>query len=154
MRGFKRVFIYGGPRRALACAAAGLLLAVAGLALAALMATSDSVMAQQGCQPEISQDDTVPGEDFDLTFDFGSNCSAPDQEITILLHEDIGVPSDFDEDDVLIFAGGRYYPAFVDLGEVDDDTEIVLPQCSGWRLRGDEDFRLNCPNVDLDAIRL
>ena len=126
----------------------------AALMIALLVTNPGSVLAQQDCEPQINQDDTVPGEDFDLTFDFGSNCAAPDQEIVIVLHEDIGVPFGFDEDDVVIFANGRYYPTFVDLGESGDDTEIVLPPCAGWRQRGDDDFRLDCPKVILDAIRL
>ena len=154
MRGNNRVLRLGGNRRALVWSSAGLLLLVAALAVGLVVTNPGSALAQQDCTVLVTQDDTVPGEDFDLTFDFRSNCPAPDQEITIILHEDIGVPTDFGDEDVTIFAGGRYYPWFVDLGESGDDTEIVLPQCSGWRSRGDEDFRLECSSVTLSGIRL
>ena len=98
--------------------------------------------------------ETTPGSTFDFTFRFADNCLAPTGEIVIILHEDITVPSDINSDDVVIFGRGRYYPTFVDRGESGEDTEIALPQCAGWRQRGDANFRVDCTNEYLEAIRL
>ncbi len=91
--------------------------------------------------------ETTPGSTFDFTFRFDDGCAAPTDEITIILHEDIGVPSGFDgEDDVVIFASGRYYPTFADPGDSGEDTEITLPSAPVGAQLGDADFRLDCAN--------
>ena len=85
----------------------------------------------------IDQDDsTTPGDTVDLTLSFTqANCApgALTSELTITLHEDIGVPDDFDKADVIIRAGGRFEPDWADYNEAEDGThEIELPGCQAW----------------------
>ena len=85
----------------------------------------------------IDQDDsTTPGDTVDLTLSFTpANCApgALTSEFTITLHEDIGVPDDFDKGDVIIRAGGRFEPDWADYNEAEDGThEIELPGCQAW----------------------
>ncbi len=85
----------------------------------------------------IDQDDsTTPGDTVDLTLSFApANCGpgALTSELTITLHEDIGVPDDFDKVDVIIRAGGRFEPDWADYNEAEDGThEIELPGCQAW----------------------
>ena len=57
-------------------------------------------------------------------------------EITITLHQDIGVPSGFGQDDIRFTAPQRFNLDWADISRGDDDDEpheIVLPGCSGWR---------------------
>ena len=87
---------------------------------------------------EVDQDDaTAPGETTDLTLVFRpDNCAPGDlmDEFTITLDEDITLPSRFDEEDVLIRAGGRFRPDWADVGRDDDDNhEIDLPGCQAWK---------------------
>ena len=86
---------------------------------------------------DVRQDDeTTPGATVDLTFRFTPNDCSPgplDQVFTILLHEDIGFPAGFDEDDVVIIAAGRFVPVWVDdsVGS-GEPHEIELPGCQQW----------------------
>ena len=143
--------------RAFVWPAAGLL-AVAAMAISLLLADVVAAQSSDNCTlvpDRTGGSETTPGSKFDFTFRFEDGCAAPSGEIDIILHEDITVPSDFDDDDVVIFGStGRYYPTFVDDGDSGDDTEITLPQCAGWRQRGDSDFRVVCENEELVAIRL
>lgn len=146
---------------AFAWPAAGLLLAVAVAVVAMALLVTNPGMALAQSSDACDLDDavtggseTTPGASIDFTFRFTDGCAAPVDEIVIVLHEDITVPSDFDEDDVVIFAGGRYTPLFADPGESGDDTEIVLPQCVSWRQQGSDDVSPDCTSVSLNAIRL
>ncbi len=105
---------------------------------------SDSGNGQTGsattpCETlDIDQDDTAPGATVDLTFRLKPDGCSPGEltsEITIFLHEDIGFPSGFDQDDVRIIAGTRFTPVWADdsMG-TDEPHEIELPGCQAWRL--------------------
>ena len=115
-------------------------LLLVGVLAAALLTRADAAWAQDGCEVDIRADETAPGDKFDLTFDFSGDCPAPEGDITITLHEDIGVPSRLDDAQVRISAPGRFYPQYVDGGETDDgDHELIVAGCSGWKrtLSGD-----------------
>ena len=82
----------------------------------------------------IDQDDsTTPGDTVDLTLSFTpANCGpgALTSELTLTLHEDIGVPDDFDKVDVIIRAGRRFEPDWADYNEAEyGPQEIDLPGC-------------------------
>ena len=103
---------------------------------------------------ELDQDDdTTPGATVDLTFRFApADCRPGDvrSEITILLPEELTIPSGFDEEDVSIRAGRRYTPEYrPDINRNDDEPqEIVIPGCQAW-----EDVD-NCSEVTQDISRI
>ena len=112
---------------------------------------------------DIDQDgDTTPGETVDLTFRFAPDGCSPgelNQEITILLHEDITIPSGFGKDDVVIIAGGRFTPLWVDdSADSGEPTEIELPGCQSWRQGGSDrgvcDFANSPVVIELRNFRL
>lgn len=131
--------------RAFVWPTAGLLLAaaVAAVAIALLAGNAGAVQAQQGCDLVLDQDDDyTPGSTFDLTFKFTPEDCKPGEftsEFTIFLHEDITIPSGFDKQDVIIIAGGRFSPDWVDPNRGSGEPhEIELPGCQSWR-RGSGD---------------
>ena len=147
--------------RAFVWPAAGLLLAaaVAALAIALLATNAGAVRAQQGCTlDDVRQDGgTTPGATIDLLFRF-SGCNAPiGGDITITLHEDIGLPSGFDEDNVVILTSlGRYQPRYApdERGDENEIIEILMPGCGAWNQYGTDDGA-NCDNVGtLEGIEL
>ena len=86
--------------------------------------------------------DTTPGETFNLTMRFEPAGCSPDgngglrDEITITLHEDIGVPSGFGKEDIRLGAPQRFSLQWEEISRGDDDDEpheITLPGCYGWR---------------------
>lgn len=119
----------------------GALLALAMLVGVASPAAAAPAGQSNPCEFQgLDPDDTAPGANFDLTFNFSGDCAAPPGDITITLHEDIGVPSRLEEDQVRISAPGRFYPQYVDVGETDGgDHELTVAGCSGWQrsLSGD-----------------
>ena len=86
--------------------------------------------------------DTTPGETFNLTMRFLPAGCSPDgngglsDEITITLHQDIGVPAGFDKENIRLGAPQRFSLEWADIsrgGDDDEPHEIELPGCSGWR---------------------
>ena len=133
-------------------------LAFASVLVMALLLTGYTLaQAQDDCAATIHQSgDAIPGSDFDLVIEFSGNCAAPSSDITITLHEDIGVPSRIDTGDVRIAAPGRFYPAYVDVGASEDEEhEIVFAGCSGWSRSSSGDDGVNCSAVGaMSAIRI
>ena len=126
-------------------------------ALAAAVLLPGPAQAQAGCRlAELHISETTPGAEFDLSFDFEGNCAPPRDDITVTLHEDIGVPSLIANHQVRIGAPGRFYPYYVDPGETDDgDHELIIAGCSGWTrsLSGGDD--VNCADAgNLETIRV
>ena len=115
-----------------------LILAVPAAIIAAFVIADNLAWAQDACvNLEVDQDgSTVPGAATDLTLFFEPSDCEPGGltgDFTITLHRDITLPSGFDEDDVLIRAGGRFRPVWADPGRDDDDNhEIELPGCQSW----------------------
>ena len=145
MRAFSSIITFGRFSRALAWSAAGLMfLAVAtGVTLLAIDPGLVQAQAPDCTAMELDQDgDYTPGSSVDLTFKFTPDGCSPgelNQEFIIFLHEDIGFPSGFDEDDVVILAGGRFVPDWVsDAVGRGEPHEIELPGCQSWR-RGSGD---------------
>ena len=85
---------------------------------------------------KVEQRSTTPGATVDLTLIFEpTNCSPGglNEEFVITLHEDIGITSRYDEEDIVIRAGGRFTPDWADHGELDDGThQLELPGCQAW----------------------
>ena len=85
---------------------------------------------------KVEQRSTTPGATVDLTLIFEpTNCSPGglDEEFVITLHEDIGITSRYDEDDIVIRADGRFIPDWADYSELDDGThQLELPGCQAW----------------------
>ena len=112
------------------------------------------LLAQGGCDATVQQNEKTPGDEFDLSFNFTGDCPAPSGDITIILHEDIGVPSRLDDAQIRISAPGRWYPDYADLGDTDDgDHEIIVAGCSGWRRSTSGGDRADCSDgMNLDRI--
>ncbi len=85
---------------------------------------------------KVEQRSTTPAATVDLTLIFEpSNCSPGglDEEFAITLHEDIGITSRYDEEDIVIRADGRFTPDWADYSELDDGThQLELPGCQAW----------------------
>ena len=113
-------------------------------------------MTQDDCAPDVSQNETIPGSTFDLTFGFSSDCPAPHGDITITLHEDIGVPSRLEDGDVRIAAGGRFYPGYIDQGETDEGAhELIVAGCSSWKRTTSDNATDRCPEAGfITSIRI
>ena len=84
----------------------------------------------------IDQDeDYTPGASFDLELTFTDDsgdrdCTPglPSDEITIELPEELNVPSGYDEEDIVLRAGSRYQPNWMDFDSGDDGPhQIRLP---------------------------
>ncbi len=145
---------------------AGLVLAVIGLAMPAISENHASASFVGQSQPAdcailvIDQDeDYTPGArvDLELTLTDANgdrNCSPglPTDEITIELPEEMNVPADYDRDDIVLRAGSRYQPNWMDYYRGDDGPhEIRLPGCVEWEFYG---TRADCDEVNLAAVRI
>ena len=157
MRAFSSIITFGRFSRVLVLPAAGLFIAVAVVAIALLATGPASGQAQPAvCTDlEIDQDgDYTPGSSADLTLTFTPDGCSPgslNREFTIFLHEDIGFPSEFDKDDVVIIAGGRFVPDWVSPSEGRGEPhEIQLPGCQSWR-RGSGDPGV-CDEADYPVV--
>ena len=145
---------------------AGLVLAAAALAVSAISENHAAASIVGQSQPAdcailvIDQDeDYTPGASVDLELTFTDangdrNCTPglPTDEITIELPEELNVPSGYDEDNVVLRAGSRYQPNWVEYNPGDGEPhEITLPGCVEWELYGD---RADCDDVNLAAVRI
>ena len=99
--------------------------------------------------------ETQPGATFDLLLEFSGDCR-PVSDITIILHEAIGVPSRVEASDVRISAPGRFYPEYVDNGETDDgDHELIIAGCGSWKRSVSSDETVDCSeDVSVRRIRI
>ena len=145
---------------------AALVLAAIALAASAVSENQASASIMGQSQPAdcatlvIDQDeDYTPGASFDLELTLtdangGRNCSPglPTDEITIELPEEMNVPSGYDEEDIVLRAGSRYQPNWMDYDSGDDGPhQIRLPGCQDWQFYG---TRVNCEEVNLTAVRI
>lgn len=145
---------------------AGLLLAVTALVAAALSENHAAASVPGQSQPAecanlvIDQDDDyTPGArvDLELTFtdaDGDRNCvpGRPTDEITIELPEELNLPARYDRDDIVLRAGPRYLPNWMDYDPGDGGPhEIGLPSCHEWELYG---ARADCAEVNLTAFHI
>ena len=104
-------------------------------------------------------DDYTPGARVDLELTFtdpngNRNCTPglPTDEITIELPEEMSVPAGYDEDDVVLRAGSRYQPNWMDYYSGDSEPhEITLPGCNEWKFYG---AVVDCAEVNLTAVRI
>ena len=145
---------------------AGLVLAVT--ALVAATVSENHASASIAVQSEPAEctrlaldqdDDYTPGArvDLELTFtDSGGNRNCvpgvPEDEITIELPEELNLPDRYDEDDIVLRAGSRYQPNWVDVYHGDNEPhEIRLPGCNEWEFYG---TRADCDEVNLAAVRI
>lgn len=132
-------------RPALWTAAALILLA----AIIAILAGANPGHAQDACTALAldQHDDTTPGGTFNLTLAFDPpGCTPPGDfasEITITLHQDIGIPSGFNKENIRLRAPQRYNLQFADLSRSDNDEPhgIELPGCAGWQAIGSNEYR-------------
>lgn len=104
-------------------------------------------------------DDYTPGARVDLELTFtdpngNRNCTPgrPTDEITIELPEEMSVPTGYDKDDVVLRAGSRYQPNWMDYYSGDSGShEITLPGCNEWKFYG---AVVDCAEVNLAAVRI
>ena len=93
------------------------------------------------------------------------NCTLPAHlvagaEVTVSLPEDLEVPLSFEAGDVLLIAGRRYQPGWIDVSDVEGGrTEILLLNCHSWRVPGRVEAGVcheagRVSRVELDKVRL
>ncbi len=104
---------------------------------AATLTFTITVESTNACHDlKVDQRSTTPGATVDLTLTFEPADCDPgglDEEFVITLHEDIGITSRYDEEDIVIRAGGRFTPDWADYSELDDGThQLELPGCQAW----------------------
>ena len=126
------------------------LIAVAALAATAIIlsaipsgpaAPPAAAQSPPDCQLELDQDDeTGAGNTIDLQLTF-LRCSTTAQaagSLTIKLPKEMDI-SDFNKDDVAIYADKRYQPQWVNVGSGEDDShEIEILGCPNWRDYSDD----------------
>jgi hypothetical protein len=145
---------------------AGLVLAATALAISAISENHAAASFVGQSQPAacsilvIDQDeDYTPGGrvDLELTFtdangDRDCTPGLPTDEITIELPEELNLPDRYDRDDIVLRAGSRYQPNWVDIYHGDGEPhQIQLPGCVEWEFY---DTRADCDEVNLDAVRI
>ena len=101
---------------------------------------------------------TVPSATFDLAFTFAGNCRPAgftDAIFTVLLHEDIGVPTDFGKDHIYVHTTeGSFVPNYVFKRSDDDgDEEIEIAGCGQWRHIGASSNSANTRCADVGSLR-
>ena len=145
---------------------AGLILAACALVAAAVSENRAAASIAGQSQPAecarlvIDQDDDyAPGAPVDLELTFTDangdrNCTPglPTDEITIELPEELDLPARYDRDDIVLRAGSRYQPNWMDVYHGDNEPhEIKLPGCNDWQFYG---TRVDCDDVNLTAVRI
>ena len=101
---------------------------------------------------------TVPSATFDLAFTFAGNCRPAgftDAIFTVLLHEDIGVPTDFGKDHIYVHTTeGSFVPNYVFKRSDDDgDEEIEIAGCGQWRHIGASSNSASTRCADVGSLR-
>ncbi len=131
-------------------------------------ATFTITVTAAGIQPcayarlELNQGrDTTPGDRVDLILELtgaSGNCTPPTGDILITLPREMTVPRNIDPKNVVIGAGGRYYPGYVDVDlsdSADQPHRITLPGCSGnWHATYDERERPRCPDLRSSRVSI
>ena len=145
---------------------AGLVLAVTALVAAAVSENHAAASIVGQSQPAecavlvLDQDDDyTPGArvDLELTFtdaDGDRNClpGLPTDEITIELPEELNLPDRYDQDHIVLRAGSRYQPNWMDVYHGDGEPhQIQLPGCVEWEFYG---ARADCDEVNLAAFHI
>ncbi len=145
---------------------AGFVLAATALAISAISENHAAASTVGQSQPAdcailvIDQDDDyTPGGrvDLELTFtdangDRDCTPGLPTDEITIELPEELNLPDRYDRDDIVLRAGSRYQPNWVDIYHGDGEPhQIRLPGCVEWEFY---DTRADCAEVNLAAVRI
>ena len=105
--------------------------------------------------------DTTPGDRVDLILELtgsSGSCTLPTGDIRITLPREMTVPRNIDPKNVVIGAGGRYYPGYVDVDlsdSADQPHRITLPGCSGnWHATYDERERPRCPDLRSSRVSI
>ena len=144
----------------------GLVLAACALVAAAVSENRAAASIAGQSQPAecaqlvLDQDeDYAPGAPVDLELTFTDangdrNCTPglPTDEITIELPEELDLPARYDRDDIVLRAGSRYQPNWMDVYHGDNEPhEIKLPGCNDWQFYG---TRVDCDDVNLTAVRI
>ena len=106
----------------------------------------------------VQQSKSVPSATFYLTFKFAGNCRPAgftDAMFKVLLHEDIGVPTDFRKDDIQVNSSrGSFVPNYVFKRSDDDgDEEIETAGCGQWRHIGASSNSANTRCADVGSLR-
>ena len=106
----------------------------------------------------VQQSKAVPSATFDLTFAFAGNCRPAgftDATFTVLLHEDIGVPTGFGKDDIYVnSARGSFVPNYAFKRSDDDgDEEIEIAGCGQWRPIGASPNSASAKCADVGSLR-
>ena len=106
----------------------------------------------------VQQSKAVPSAAFVLTFAFAGNCRPAgftDATFTVLLHEDIGVPTGFGKDDIYVnSARGSFVPNYVFKRSDDDgDEEIEIAGCGQWRPIGASPNSASTKCADVGSLR-
>ena len=106
----------------------------------------------------VQQSKAVPSATFDLTFAFAGDCRPSgftDATFTVLLHEDIGVPSGFGKDDIQVNSSrGSFVPNYVFKRSDDDgDEEIEIAGCGQWRHIGASPNSASAKCADVGSLR-
>ena len=105
--------------------------------------------------------DTTPGDRVDLILELtgaSGSCTPPTGDIRITLPREMTVPRNIDPKNVVIGAGGRYHPVYVDVDlsdSADQPHRITLPGCSGnWHATYDERDRPKCPELRSSRVSI
>ena len=106
----------------------------------------------------VQQSKAVPSATFDLTFAFAGNCRPADftdATFTVLLHEDIGVPTGFGKDHIYVHTTeGSFVPNYVFKRSDDDgDEEIEIAGCGQWRHIGASSNSANTRCAAVGSLR-
>ena len=108
--------------------------------------------------PNIQQSKAVPSARFDLTFTFAGNCRPEgftSATFTVLIHEDIGVPTGFVKENVYINATrGSFVPNYLFARTADDgDEELEIAGCGQWRPIGASSNSAFTKCADVGSLR-
>ena len=105
--------------------------------------------------------DTTPGDRVDLILELtgaSGSCTLPTGDIRITLPREMTVPRNIDPKNVVIGAGGRYHPGYVDVDlsdTADQPHRITLPGCGGnWHATYDERERPECPELRSSRVSI